>query len=493
MGAACATRSGAIKPAYFRLVIDWRSIQPSADAPPNLDKPETGCMREVGPCLGWGGVRDQLRALALAPARGRLADAGGAHRARRTGRRAPPAAASARRPRPRARPPRADALPPTAQLVTRRARRGRAGGRARCASGAPGTSRTCRRSSARSERPATRDSPSLAPAVYARARAHAAAGARRRAGDQQLVIGETAGILKPTKLVTSVARVHRRACRRTWSARRRVYTQHAYIGGPDPVDAADAALAARGCPQPHTIWITETGVGPAPKEYSRRRRSRRAAGCRALHDRLVRWFDDPRVTVAFQYTVREDDKFPTGLVSTDLTDDRPALAEWTAWGGGRAADRAAARVDLLNLKGQSLRFQGRARPGALGRTSLRLQRCGLERAPPAGLKVTFTVSLPLGLTLSFSAAVPACLTVLEALPTVFAPRLAVAESLPLPGDLDPRASTPPAGGADDLDRERGRLGWRRLGRRRRRVGWVGGRARGGDVGRAPVGLARRPG
>ena len=28
------------------------------------------------------------------------------------------------------------------------------------------------------------------------------------------------------------------------------------------------------------------------------------------------------MTVAFQYTVREDDKFPTGLVSTDLNTAR---------------------------------------------------------------------------------------------------------------------------------------------------------------------------
>ena len=55
---------GAIKPAYFRLVIDWPSIQPSAETPANMDQPQGGCMREVGPCLGWGGVREQLRALA---------------------------------------------------------------------------------------------------------------------------------------------------------------------------------------------------------------------------------------------------------------------------------------------------------------------------------------------------------------------------------------------------------------------------------------------
>ncbi len=64
MGAARATRSARSSPQFFRLVIDWHHLQPTADAPADLDKPETGCMREVGPCLGWVGVREQLRALA---------------------------------------------------------------------------------------------------------------------------------------------------------------------------------------------------------------------------------------------------------------------------------------------------------------------------------------------------------------------------------------------------------------------------------------------
>ena len=49
------------------------------------------------------------------------------------------------------------------------------------------------------------------------------------------------------------------------------------------------------------------------------------------------------MTVAFQYTVREDDKFPTGLVSSDLTDD--AGRRWPSGPPGAAAartDRAAA-------------------------------------------------------------------------------------------------------------------------------------------------------
>src|SRR5690349_3925862 len=55
---------GTLNPQFFRLVIDWHHLQPAADQPANLDNPEAGCMREVGPCLGWAGVRQQLRALA---------------------------------------------------------------------------------------------------------------------------------------------------------------------------------------------------------------------------------------------------------------------------------------------------------------------------------------------------------------------------------------------------------------------------------------------
>jgi hypothetical protein len=150
------------------------------------------------------------------------------------------------------------------------------------------------------------------------------------------VIGETAGYVRPGRYASSVPEFIA-GLPQDVVCSSGVYTQHAYVGGPDPVSAIAAALKKRGCPQQHTIWITETGVGPAPKEYSGIVDP--SSGCRALHDRLVSWWENPLVTVAFQYTVREDDKFPTGLVSTDLTTTRPALAEWLAWGGGR--DRAA--------------------------------------------------------------------------------------------------------------------------------------------------------
>ena len=71
------------------------------------------------------------------------------------------------------------------------------------------------------------------------------------------------------------------------------------------------------------MWITETGVGAAPTDLSAAEAITDAQkGCQALHDRLVQWFNDIRVTVDFQFTVREDDKVPTGLFSTDLTTPR---------------------------------------------------------------------------------------------------------------------------------------------------------------------------
>jgi hypothetical protein len=149
---------------------------------------------------------------------------------------------------------------------------------------------------------------------------------------QEIVLGETAGILEPTARATSVPELIR-ALPRQLVCRARVWSQHAYIGGTDPVAAVSAALDARHCPRRQAIWITETGVGPAPGGLSRARGiTSERQGCRLLHRRLIGWYENPRVTLAVQYTFREDDQFPTGLVTTDLTRARPALREWQAWG-----------------------------------------------------------------------------------------------------------------------------------------------------------------
>lgn len=322
-----------LKPQFFRLVIDWHHLQASPDRPADMDKPETGCMREVMPCLGWMGVREQLRALA---SRQRQDPNAWQALVVLTGTPEWAAAAPSGCERDgatvRARAPRSETLPAYRQLildVLQVASEEGATLRFWSAWNEPNLPPFV--SPQRAE--CDPGSPSLAPAVYTELFRTMLGALDEAPGDQQPVIGETAGLLKDTKLVTSVGEFIRGlppevVCAST------VYSQHAYIGGDDPVDQAEDALAAHGCPEPHTIWITETGVGPAPEEYSGVT-DPAAAGCRDLHERLVRWYDDPRVTVAFQYTFREDDKFPVGLFSTDLTEERPALREWQGWGGAR--------------------------------------------------------------------------------------------------------------------------------------------------------------
>ena len=151
-------------------------------------------------------------------------------------------------------------------------------------------------------------------------------------GERRLVLGEAAGVVEPQARALSVGELIG-GLPRDLVCDAPVWSQHGYVGGRDPVAAATTALAARGCPREHAIWITETGVGTAPSglSFARGVGSERE-GCRLLHERLSAWYDDPRVTVAMQYTMREDHLFPTGLVTTDLSRARAALGEWQAWG-----------------------------------------------------------------------------------------------------------------------------------------------------------------
>jgi hypothetical protein len=320
---------GAIRPAFYRLVIDWASIQPRADAPADLGAPNAGCMRAIAPCLGWGGVRDQLRALASRQREGGwqalvvITDTPDWAAA-------PPSGCERPATQPRSRPPRADALPAYRQLV------------AGLLAAAAEEGADLRYWSAWNEpnhpyflSPQRGACDAAAPTAAAATYADLVRALQQTIGDRQIVLGETAGLLEPTPYATSApefiaALPQDVVCAST------IWSQHAYIGGHDPVDAVADALAARGCPHPFTIWITETGVGAVPPDLSAARAiAGEQEGCRALHDRLMRWWSDPRVTVAFQYTLREDDRFPTGLVTTDLAASRPTLAEWSAWGGAR--------------------------------------------------------------------------------------------------------------------------------------------------------------
>jgi hypothetical protein len=324
---------GAIRPAFYRLVIDWASIQPNPGAAADLSAPNAGCMRELQPCLGWFGVRDQLRALAS-----RQREGGWQGLVVITGTpdwaAAPPSGCEREGTGPHSRPPRADALPAYQKLISDLlAVAAQEGADLRYWSAWNEPNHPAFISPQREACDGA--SPTVAAAPYAelvRALQQALATA---GGDHRIVLGETAGLLQPTPRTTSVqefiaALPEDVVCAST------VWSQHAYIGGPDPVAPVSQALAARGCPVPQTIWITETGVGPAPSYLSGARAiADEQVGCRELHARLESWWNDPQVTVAFQYTFRQDDRFPTGLITTNLASSLPTLQEWTAWGGTR--------------------------------------------------------------------------------------------------------------------------------------------------------------
>jgi hypothetical protein len=325
----------AIRPALYRLLIDWDKLQPRPDVPPDLAALNSGCMRDEQPCAPYAGVQDQLRALAARQREGgweallgftgtpdwAAAPAGGCRQE-------------------------AGAGAPRALNAYRALVRGvldlaeRVGARIRYVTPWNEPNHPYFLSPQRASCDPAAPSRAIAPyAALARA-LQAELGA-----DQELVLGELAGILEPTAKATSVQEMIGGLPRELVCAAP-VWSQHAYIGGTDPVATAKQALAARRCPRRHAIWITETGVGPAPGGFSLARGiTSERQGCRLLRQRLLQWHRDPQVTVAAQYTMREDDRFPTGLVTTDLARARLALREWQAWGARSApAGRPPARA-----------------------------------------------------------------------------------------------------------------------------------------------------
>ena len=321
-----------MRPHYYRLSVDWPSVVEG------FAQPQGGCMRAIPPCAGWTGLQDQLAAVAAAQKAhdGRfevmLVISGTPDRYARRGFGCERAGVEAR-----SRPPSKEGLAAYGDLVDRiRAAAEQAGARIRYWAPWNEPNHPFFISPQRGRCDAAAPSEAVAP--YAQL---VRAMKRRLGKGQQLVLGETAGLLQRKSGYTRVQEFIRELPRDVVCSAR-VYGQHGYVGGPDPVDEVDASLAKHDCPRKHEIWMTETGVG-APRSGEDRRQSRGALrkACRNIRKRLLRWHDDPRVTAAFQYTLREDDRFPTGLVTVDLAKAYPALDEWVAWGGAREPAEAA--------------------------------------------------------------------------------------------------------------------------------------------------------
>jgi len=325
-----------VRPAHYRLVLDWARLQPDATAPANLEQPQAGCMRALPPCAGWGGVREQLRALAA-----RQRDGGWEGVAVVTGTPDWAARAPAGCERPgtvaRSRPPRPDALPAYRQLVADvLALAAQEGARLDLWSAwnEPNHPYFLSHQRARCGRPV---GPSTAPALYAEIAAALQDALDAAPGAQELLLGELAASVSTRPTVTSVGEFVR-ALPRELVCGSRVWAQHAYAGGrTDIVAVAQAALATHACEAPHELWVTETGLRLPGSEgaglhLGAPAGAAAAEACPVMAAHLEALHARPGVATAFQYTLREDDLFRTGLVTTSLDGAYPVLALWRAWG-----------------------------------------------------------------------------------------------------------------------------------------------------------------
>ena len=320
-----------VRPAYYRLVINWSALQPDAAHGANLDLPQGGCIRATPPCVGWAGVREQLAALASRQREGgwetlvvisgtpawAARAAGGCERDGVTA---------------QSRMPAEHALPAYRKLIADVLAAARQEGAQLRWWSAWNEPNHPYFSSPQRAACSTR-SPALVPAAYAQLAAELQVALDAAPGPQDWVLGELAGLARSGQRSTSV-REFMAGLPSPLVCSAKVVAQHAYVGGVDPVDAVRESVEAHGCPAQPRIWITETGAGFAPADLSAASQSAsRREACEQMNAQLARWYADPRVDAAFQYTLREDDRFRTGLVSTDLTVAFPTLGLWQAWGG----------------------------------------------------------------------------------------------------------------------------------------------------------------
>jgi hypothetical protein len=322
---------GRIRPALYRLILYWPALQPSPEAPPDLAALNGGCMRDKEPCFGYYGVRDQVRALGSRQRRPGGAEvlvvvAGTPAWAAR-----PPSGCERRRIEPENRMPRTDALPAYRRLVRAVLRIAREEG-VTLRYWAPWNEPNHPYSSSPQRAYCSGAAPSVSIGPYVEVARALRDALDRAPGDQRYVLGEVAVMIRRLSVTTTVNEFVS-ALPRGLVCGAAAWTQHSYLGGEEVLDDVMRLLDDKGCDRRHAVWMTETGAG-APRTATARTGGRGAElrGCLAVHRQLKRWYRDRRVTAAVQYTLREDDLFPTGLVTTALDRPYPALREWQQWG-----------------------------------------------------------------------------------------------------------------------------------------------------------------
>lgn len=328
-----------LRPRYLRLVVDWSRVGADPSGRPDFELPQDGCIRGAPPCAPFAGVRDQLRAVreqqragggwevvvvitwvpewAAAPARG------------------------CERPdtEARSRPVTAKGLEAYRRLVRELVRLGEQEGvplRWWSPFNEPNHPAFISPQRRRCE---VRSTP-VSAGVYARLVRAARAELERAGGDRRLVLGELAGVPRPSPRGSGVSEFVR-ALPRDVACAGDVWAQHQYVkpdgSQHDAVAELQRALARRPCTARTPVWVTETGViGDRPGTPREPDREALRADCRAMHEQLERWAADDRVQAAFQYTLREDPFYAVGLFDGPLTRTWPVYAAWRAWSGATA-------------------------------------------------------------------------------------------------------------------------------------------------------------
>ena len=354
-----ATAPPRCKPAYYRLMVDWRRLQPPADAPPDWDPPvrrlparhrrrarsppaSATILRAIRARQqadgGWQVVVDASTARPDWALRGGVAGL----------RHGPPARTSTRTARSCAR---------SATSPPRRA--------SRSAGGRRGTSPTTPSSSARSAGVPRRDADA---ADARREYANIVLALQAELGPRRPPRARRGRRLRPARAPGAVGAAEFAAAlpARASSARATSGPSTPTCARTDDGRAAaattdDTSLAGdrtrratrRSCATSSPRWTptaasAATGSGsprPASAARARARTARpttrpTARSCEAMDGALRCWADDPRVDAAFQYTFREDTSFPVGLADARPRSPVPQLRRLAGVERARRATRA---------------------------------------------------------------------------------------------------------------------------------------------------------
>jgi hypothetical protein len=334
--AVAQTAFSALRPRFVRLLINWAKLQPQANQLPALAANDSGCLRALTPCAPYAGLAGELAALASRQRAGEnvqpiISIYGTPSWAAQTvsacgrGRDTFSAALST------------FGLAAYRDLISDILALGRAQGVA-LPYFAPWNEPNSSAFISPQHPDCQADAPSLAVAAYAQTVLAMQTVLHADAAPHQMLLGEFMSSPTSTANTTSISAFVAATpedvlcASNIWSVHD--YAQWgAHAANSQPVKTLEAALDARGgCAAHARIWVTETGVGgPYVGDARSGGDAGERAGCRALASKLDSYLADARVDVVLQYSFRDDNLFPVGLINTGLTHLYPTYYLWLAW------------------------------------------------------------------------------------------------------------------------------------------------------------------